>query len=172
MSINNRKLIFCLLVIFFLTGCAGIERRSIPADIRDLAVVPFDNSSAEPGLENILTDEIIQQFLAEGQLNLVQPGQADVILEGSIDRYRRIPLIYDDRDRVQQYRLRVDISFQLIDPDTERALRSFKNIYRQTTYSDLIPPRETEYDAQERVLYQLSRDVVTSVVEGWPYMAD
>ncbi len=170
MNIKNWTFVLFLITILLITGCAAVERRSIPADIRDLAVVPFDNSSAEPGLENILTDEVIQQFLAEGQLNLVKPEQADVILEGNIDRYRRIPLIYDDRDRVQQYRVRVDISFELIDPETGRALRSFENIYRQTSYSDLTPPRETEYDAQERVLYQLARDVVSGVVEGWPYM--
>ncbi|MGM0381460.1 MAG: LPS assembly lipoprotein LptE [bacterium] len=169
MNTDSFKIISCFLILFLLAGCAG-GSHSIPTNVRDLAVVPFDNSSAEPGLENILTDEIIQQLLAEGQLNLVKPEEADVILRGNIDRYRRIPMIYDERDRVQQYRVRVEINYKLIDPATDRALRTFEDIYRQSTYSEVVPPIETEYDAQERVLFQLARDVVTSVVEGWPYM--
>lgn len=169
MSIKLDKIVLCILILFLITGCSTVDRRSIPPDIRDLAVVPFDNSSSEPGLENILTDEVTQQLIVEGQLNLVGSEQADVILEGNIDRYRRIPLIYDERDRVQQYRVRVEISYQLVDPDTEKELRSW-DVYQQTTYSNVVPPIEAEYAAQERVLYQLARDVVTSVIDGWPYM--
>lgn len=170
MNIKSCKVVSVFLILVFLSGCAPGERLSIPPDIRDLAVLPFNNSSAEPGLENILTDEVKQQLLAEGRLNLVGTGKADAILDGEIYRYQRMPLIYDERDRVQQYRVRVDIRYRLVDPETEESLRSWDNVYRHTTYSDVIPPIETEYDVQERVLYQLARDVVTSVVRGWPYM--
>lgn len=97
-------------------------------------------------------------------------NKADVLLTGAITRYQRIPLIYNEQDVVQQYKVRMDISLKLIDPDSKTVLREWDRIFRQTTYSDVIPPIETELEAQERVVRLLARDVVTATVEGWPYL--
>ncbi|MFP4687350.1 MAG: LPS assembly lipoprotein LptE [bacterium] len=146
------------------------DSRAIPPDIRSVAVFPFENRSAEPGLENMLTDEVIQQFLADGQLKVVDRDEADVYILGTVRQYRRIPLIYSENDIVQQYKVRISVDLKLVDPETEKVLREQRDIYRETTYSDQLAPLETEYDAQQRVIIQLSRDVVTTTVEGWPYL--
>jgi TolB-like protein len=159
-----------LLLIFMAWGCAMQESRSIPPNIRSVAVFPFENKSYEPGLENVLTDEVIQQFLSDGQLNVVDKSKADVYVKGTISNYKRIPLIYNENDIVQQYKVRITINVRLVDPETGKILRQQGNIYRETTYSDQIAPLETEYDAQHRVIIQLARDVVTTTVEGWPYL--
>lgn len=159
-----------LILLLSLPACAGKQDHSIPADISGLYLAPFENSSSETGLENLLTDEVTQQFLSDGRLSLVSREQADAMLVGEIQRYRRIPLIYNEQDVVQQYKLRVEINLRLLDPETQKVLRSWPMIFQETTYSDVIAPIETELDAQERVLRQLARDVVTFTVEGWPYL--
>ena len=168
---KSRLLLFGLLAcVVILTGCAMESSHSIPTDMRDAAVLPFENNSSEPGLENLLTDESTQQFLADGRLKIVSAAEADVLIQGVITNYRRIPLIYSEQDIVQQYKIRISINFNLIDQETREVLRSFRGIYRETTYSDQIAPIESEYDAQQRVIYQLARDVVSGTVEGWPYL--
>ncbi len=173
MNINHRNLIVCFLLLFiFISGCGYQPTTSIPPDMSKIAIKPFKNSSSEPNLENRLTEEVTQQMLAHGSLEVVGPDQADVILKGQIKSYRKIPTLYNEQDVPQQYKLRVEILLKLIDPRTNKMLRGFKNIFRETIYSDIIPPVETEYQAQRRVIDQLARDVVTSTVEGWPYMQE
>lgn len=172
MSFRPRS--FALVLALFLitaVGCAG-PSRSIPANVNNLYLETFDNNSTEPALQDILTEDTTQEFLANGQVSLVDRDQADAILTGTIKRYKNIPLIYNDQDIVQQYKVRVEISISLRDADTGERLWTHSNIRRETTYSDVQPPIETELDAQEQVSEQLARDVVTSTVEGWPYMDD
>jgi len=154
-----------------LASCAG-QGRSIPVNVNNLYVSTFQNQSSESSLERILTDDVIQEFLADGRVEVVSRSEADAILVGTVTRYKNIPLVYNDQDIVQQYKVRMEISISLIDTVSRETLWTQPNIFRETTYSETQPPVETELDAQERVSEQLARDVVTSTVDGWPYLDD
>lgn len=103
-------------------------------------------------------------------MDLVSKSKSDVVVEGTITNYQRIPLIYNEQDIVQQYKVRIEMDLELKDSESGEVLNQFDNIFRETTYSDVNPPVETELDAQERVLRKLARDIVTTIVEGWPYL--
>jgi len=165
-------LVFLLAGGVFLVGCAARDSRvRIPPAARDLYVPPFRNRSNEIGLENLVTEAVLQQFLADGRLNIVEdPRRADVILRGVIRGYRRRPVIYDARDIVQQYRVGMTLRLWLLDPDDEESLREIPGLTRQTYYSDRVAPVETEEEAQQRVVEQLARDVVRKTLRGWPYV--
>lgn len=172
MSIKTVRTGIILIVLAgFLVGCAG-KSRSIPTNVNNLYIRNFNNNTSEPGLEGILTEDVTQEFLSNGQVNLVDREDADAILLGTIKRYKHIPLIFNDQDIVQQYKVRIEISLALKDAQSGDVLWTHSTIWRETTYSDIQVPIETELDAQERVSEQLARDVVSSTVEGWPYMGD
>jgi hypothetical protein len=160
-----------VLMVGFTAGCST-RSRSVPVNVSDLYLKPFDNNTSEPGLGDILTEDATQEFLSSGQVNLVDRSKADAVLIGVIERYKHIPLIFNDQDIVQQYKVRIEISIALKDPETGEVLWTHPDVRRETTYSDVQPPIETELDAQRRVSDMLARDVVTSTVEGWPYMDD
>lgn len=171
---NIRHTVLGLLLCFTLfvtVGCAS-QGRSIPVNVNNLYIQSFDNNTSETAIEDILTEDVTQEFLSNGQVSLVDKSEADAILIGTIKRYKNIPLIFNDQDIVQQYKLRIEISLALKDVETGDVLWTHPNIRRETTYSDVQPPFETELDAQRRVSEQLARDVVSSTVEGWPYMDD
>lgn len=163
-----------LLLVLSLVGCAGREEgRELPRGARDLHVPPFENESNEIALENLLTEAAVQQFLADGRVNLVDdPREADVVLRGTITGYRRSPVIFNARDIVQQYRVRMAARLRLVEPGTGEVLREVRGITRRTFYSDEVAPVETEEDAQQRVVDQLGRDVVRRTLRGWPYVSD
>ncbi|MFB6355904.1 MAG: LPS assembly lipoprotein LptE [bacterium] len=173
-SVNWKGLgaIFVVLVVgsmFLLSSCAR-KSQSIPVNISNLYVPPFKNETNESGLEDLLTDEAIQEFQADANLQLVTKKKADAMLIGRITRYKKIPLLYNDQDVVQQWKLRIEMSLALKDLETGKILWRKPDIFRETTYSDIIPPIETELDAKKRVIRQLARDAVSSTVEGWPYI--
>lgn len=157
-------------LVVLVAGCAKTNSRSIPTNVNDVYLEPINNKTGEIRLSNILTDQAIQQLLADGRIDLVDKKKADVFVQGTVTNYKRIPLSYNEQDIVQQYKVRVEMSLTLKDAKTGEELNNFSDIFRETTYSDINPPIETELDAQERVLRKLARDIVTTVVEGWPYM--
>jgi len=169
-SENSGYIIILTLVfgLFCVVGCTN-KSGSIPTNVSQIHVPTFQNSSSEPTLEEILTDDVIQEFLADGRVSLVSRAEAEAILLGTIKQYKHIPLMYNDQDIVQQYKVRIEISLALKDAKTGTILWRQPEIRRETRYSDVQPPVETELNAQERVSEQLARDVLTSTVEGWPY---
>lgn len=166
----KRSLIVLLVLVLTQTGCGTRNAASVPSNVNDVHVPPIENRSNETGLENLLTDQVTQQLLADGRVELVDKPEADVIVQGVITDYQRIPLAYNDQDIVQLYKVRVEMALRLLDPETGKVLRQFNRIFRETRYSDINPPIETELDAKQRVVRKLARDVVTTVVEGWPHM--
>lgn len=167
---NFRRSLLIVVFVLILSGCLGGNSRSIPPNVNDVYLAPIKNNSSETALENKLTDQAIQQLNADGRINFVSKEQSQVMVQATITQYQRIPLIYNDQDIVQQYKVRIEMNLRLLDSGTKEVLNEFDNIFRETTYSDVNPPAETELDAQERVLRKLARDIVTTTVEGWPYL--
>lgn len=165
-----KKGIVCCFLIVLLFGCATTNSRSIPANVNDVYLAPVDNRTSEIGLSSIITDQATQQLLADGRVDLVNRKKADVVVRSVVTDYQRIPLIYNEQDIVQQYKVRIEMALRLEDAETGEVLNQFDNIFRETTYSDVNPPIETEQVAKERVIRKLARDIVTTVVEGWPYL--
>lgn len=166
----KRSLLVLVVLVLVQVGCGTRNSTSIPTNVNDVYLPPVENQSNETGLENLLTDQVTQQLLADGRVDLVEKSGADVIVQGVITNYQRIPLAYNDQDIVQLYKVRVEMDLALTDPRTGEILRNFERIFRETRYSDINPPIETELDAKQRVVRKLARDVVTTVVEGWPHM--
>ncbi len=173
MSIKNKTAFISILlglIIVFTAACRFTGEPRIPPGMSRITIPPFENRTNEPGIDGLLMDEVLDQFIAHSQLRLVDRTRANAILEGRIDSYGKFPLIFGDQDIVEQYRLRIEITLQLKDAQTEEILHRFDQIYRETTYSDVLRPRETEFEAQRRVLRQLARDILSSTVHGWPYI--
>lgn len=169
MTFKRTAFLVCLVAVL-IGGCGTRNSRSIPTNVNDVHVPPIENKTSETGLENLMTDQVTQQLLANGQVDLVSRKEANLIVNGVLTNYKRIPLAYNDQDIVQQYKVRLEMKLTMIDPESGRILRQFEGIFRETRYSDINPPIETELDAKERVVRKLARDVVTTVVEGWPYL--
>lgn len=170
MTFKRVLILVGLLAFLFQSGCGTRNSSSIPANVNDVHLPPMENSTREPGLENLLTDQVTQQLLADGRVDLVGKSEAKVVVHGTITGYERIPLAYNDQDIVQQYKVRMEMRIELVDPGSGETLKQFSNIFRETRYSDINPPIETEFDAKQRVVRKLARDVVTTLVEGWPYL--
>ncbi len=159
-----------MLAPVLLAGCAGMPSSRLTDDVNNVYLAPVKNRSSEIGLANILSEDVTQQFLADGRLDLVDRRDALVIVQGAIVNYNRYPTIYNQQDVVQQFRVRVEMNIVLKDARTGETLNEFDNLYRQTTYSDVNPPLQSELGAKREVLRKLARDVVNTVVERWPYL--
>jgi len=135
-----------------------------------LAVPTFQNRTAQPNLDNELTRQVTQDFLVDGRLGIVEPDNANAILQGTIVQYILEPLLLDVHNTPQQYKMRMVLSLALKDTQAGKSLWTEDQFEESTTYyvNNTMGIRpETEYDARRRLIQQLSRRIVARVIEGF-----
>jgi len=98
-----------------LSACGYSLRGTLAEDVRTVAVPVFVNRTAEPAVESLLTQAVIQAFSTDGRLRVVKPEAADAILEGEVIGYEVQALAFDPRASIRQYRLVVTMSLRFRD---------------------------------------------------------
>src|SRR5256885_13488300 len=78
----TRRALALMAVAVVLAACGYSLRGNLPDRIKTVAVPVFVNRTAEPAVENFLTQAVVQAVSTNGRLRVVKPGEADAILEG------------------------------------------------------------------------------------------
>lgn len=153
-----------LVVLTVLIGCGVYTFNPAgKADYETMAVVRFDNETAELDLADRVTDLVIDALIADGTYNVVPEGQADVVLSGVLTRYERSPLEYDENDNVQSWRVVMDFRITLMDPSDESEVFN-ERISQQGVYD---VDTETEEDAQQKAVDRLIEQIITRTTKSW-----
>lgn len=146
-----------------LSGCFYSFRAQGKSDIKSVAVERFENETAEFGLGDRLTDILIDQFIADGNLKVVSARNADVIITGVLTGYERLPHVFDENDRVQQYKVRFRFRITLTRVSDQSEL-----------WSELMSPEgiydansELEEDGQRLAAEALVEAILNRTTKSW-----
>jgi len=175
-----------LIVIFVLTtllfaGCGYTTGSLLPSHIKTIYIENFKNKidiSDEPsdkhgyriyrvGLENEITEKIIDQFIFDGHIRIVDKDDADIILEGELLDYYKQPLRYDKFDNVEEYRIIVTVNLEATDIVKGKRMWKETNFIGFDTYRLTGGFARSEQEAQDGAIDDLSKKIVEKVVEGW-----
>jgi hypothetical protein len=149
---------------FLLGGCLyGFAGGGLPPGIKTVAVLPFDNQTAEPTLTQEVSVRVREAV--EGRLGLRQASeaQADAVVRGSITRYEPdVPVSYrgeDDGNTVTVTRrlVQITVSVEILDQREGKPLWQRSGLLLEGDYE---PGQELQ--GRERALEKL----VTNIVEG------
>jgi hypothetical protein len=170
-------------------------KKELPNSLTKIAVQPFENKTSQPNIDQLLTQKVTQNFIADGRLNVVAEADADAVLHGTIQRYDKIVLVRDANQVPQQYKLQVMVDIDFIDPKTAKLLwttrrtldltpvpgnedkegadwdsTNIRSLKEFTTFYVLnmvgVPP-EDESTAANRVLDQMATRVIRRVIDGF-----
>lgn len=147
-----------------LGGCLyGFAGGGLPPSIKTVAVLPFDNQTAEPTLTQEVSVRVREAV--EGRLGLRQASesQADAVVRGTITRYEPdVPVAYTGRDdgntvNVTRRLVQITVSVEILDQRQGKPLWQRNGLLLEGDYE----PGE-ELRGRERALEKL----VTNIVEG------
>jgi sulfur relay (sulfurtransferase) DsrF/TusC family protein len=128
-----------------------------------ISVEPFSNQTSQYGLEDLMTEAVIDAFIAEGSMKIVSSDVAEAILEANLIRYERLVQEYDQQDQVNQYKVQVELQVTLKDAVDQSDIWSISltldGIYDADT--------ETEEDGQRDVGEQLVEAVLNKTTKSW-----
>jgi hypothetical protein len=146
-----------------LCGCLyGFAGGGFPPNIKTVAILPFDNQTAEPTLTQEVSVRVREAV--ESRLGLRQAGQnqADALVRGTITRYEPdLPVAYtgDENNQVTVTRrlVQITVSVEILDQRQNKTLWERKGLLLEGDYQ---PGQEVQ--GREKALDKL----VTNIVEG------
>lgn len=139
-----------------------------PHHIQKIAVRPFINRTEVFALEDRLTLEVTDEFLRNGQYQIVSEENASGIIIGQISRYLMVPLQYDSQLIPTTYRMDVWLKVQLLDSKSGVPIWEEPALVGSYTYSSsTLPGGMTEDQARMEVWRKLSIDIVKRTAEGF-----
>lgn len=158
------------LVLLALPGCVGYRLGStLPPDVKAIYVQLFINKCNEPLLEIDTTDATIAEFQKDGTLRIVPKGEADVLLETSLNAMTLTPLRYDqttDKVKPNEYRLTLHVSFVLKRAKT-REIMSEAAVIGESTFVFVGNLNSSKRAAIPAASQDLAKRIVEKVVETW-----
>lgn len=133
------------------------------SSIKTIAVTQFENKTIEAGLSGRMTELVVDAFIADGNLKIASPEQADATLSGTMTSYERRPKNYDENDIVTQYAVIIVFDLSLTEKGGE------KEIWKERFSSEGIysVENETEEDGQSRAAERLVLDIINRTTKSW-----
>jgi hypothetical protein len=156
--------------VLLLAGCTTVPRtRTLPDYVRSVYVPMFKNYSYEPGLEEKITAFTVDEFLADGRLDVAQKNKADIAIEGSIRTFDIRAKHFEDDEfpLVSSASATADVTVWET-AGGKRELGTFKRIEARVDF--ISDPRrvieEVDVDVKERLMRELARWIVLEVLTG------
>ncbi len=163
-AINFLILSFTIL----LSGCFySFTGSSIPSDMKTVAIPVFDDVSGytEPGLRENVTNVLIQKFIQDNTLQVVDRKISDTILEGIITSVKDDAFAFAGNERVNSRRISIQVRVTFTDQRINKKLweKSFSQYSDYSAEGGLIIKQQ----ALQKAIDNLAEDILISTVSDW-----
>lgn len=156
------------LVINFNNCCFySFTGASVPPHLKSIAIPVADDrsGSAEAGLRELLTQKLIQKFIDDNSLQVVDRVNANSILETSIVSFNDAPAIVSAGETIASRRITIGIK------------ASYRDLVKKITVFDKVFTNYANYPATgslndrnraiEEIIEKTTEDILLETVSGW-----
>ena len=146
---------------------------SLPEHLKSVYIAPFVNQTGRAELDQRLTEEVSQEWVRRGRLQLVRsPEGADAVLSGTVVAVQVTPVRFDAQGRANEYQLVVVADVQLVDRSGEEPVvlwrdRRFSRSISYPVSTDAADYFDREVEAMERIARDFARGLVVTILEGF-----
>ncbi len=162
------------LFTLLLAGCGyhapGSADSWVGGDARVLYVQLFDNQTAEPYLENYVTDALVAELSRSRLVTLTEDQSlADIRLAGAVSDFSSDALAYGASDQITNYRATMKVSVRLLDKESGKVLWR-KELQRTEDYLATVNKNlqlEGERLASRLVSERLAEDIYNSLLNSF-----
>ena len=145
--------------------------KSLPADIKTIAIPVFQNTSLKYRVEQRFTNAVIEEVLkrARGLRVVTQPEGADAVINGDIRGFRASGSILDDRGRTRVWDVRIVVSIVVRDLKTHKILFQNQRMTFEGEYQLSDDPQSffnEENPAVDRIARDFAQTIVSTIMEG------
>lgn len=163
-TIMTLKSIIASLLLFSLVGCSVYTfNPKGKSTIHSIAIELFENTTGEYGIEDKMTEQVIEAFIDDGSIKIVPEENAEVLLYGKLIKYERKPYEYNESDIVNSYAITMTFEIKLI--KTLDNSEIWTNTISQFGVYNI--EEEVEEDGQQRAIAKLVDDIINKTTKSW-----
>lgn len=168
----KRLLILPLLLLPIIFSCAHLkEKPVIPEHIKSIVVPIFVNKSTMFGLEEEVTNQIVNEFILDGRLLITSKREANSELKGEIISYHKEPLSYNEQGYCMEYKIWIQARLKFVDLSNQKVFwedeKKGAAYYVPENIATQGLSTETEEEALDRAILDLAKNVLSRTIEGW-----
>jgi len=161
-----------VLLAFVLPSCGlySTSPGTLPGHIKTLAIPAFDNKTTQVGLDEEITQAVIQRFVDDNHLKIVAESDANAVLTGSVVDYKNTVFGFTGREQAQEYRVTITIAVRLMDKVKNRELwRDDDMIKTQNYYVISVPGQEPqdEVSGRKEAIRKIADEILSRTIENW-----
>ena len=169
------KAIIIAVVLSVTTNVCGYKQagkgKSLPADVKVIAVPVFQNSSLKYRVEQRFTAAVMNEILKRARgLHVVSGTEgADAVINGDIRNFRASGSILDDRGRTRVWDVRIVVSVVVRDLRSHKILFENPRMVFEGEYELSDDPQSffnEENPAVDRIARDFAQTIISTIMEG------
>jgi TolB-like protein len=143
---------------------------SLPPEIKIIAVLPFENRTNRPEIEQRVTEEVADEFTRRGRYKVITDrSAADAVLEGAVTSYRTSPVQFTSAGRATRVEAFVTLQATLRETSNDEILWSQSGLIFKEQYD--VPETGEFFDQESVALDDIAKGaagvLITSILEGF-----
>jgi hypothetical protein len=160
-----------LAVVAVLGGCSySPNPTAFPTHLSTIAVPVFQNKTTQPTLEQQMTQAVVDKFIKNSKLKVVDEDHADLVVTGAVSVYKNAVFGFNAREQAQEYQVQITAVVTVKDRVKNRELWKDDALTRTANYfvvSTGGQPAQTEDDGRASAVDKLADAILTRTTESW-----
>jgi len=135
-----------------------------------VAIPVFENGTTEYTLEQDVTNAVIERFVRDNHLRVVDERSANCVIRGKLTGYKNAVFGFSAANRAQEYRVTLTCSVVFKDLVKNREIWNEPSLVKTANYFVVdVPgqPARTELDGRKEAITKIADEILTRSVEGW-----
>ena len=135
-----------------------------------MAIPVFENATTEYTLEQDVTNAVIERFVKDNHLRVVDERSANAVIRGRLTGYKNAVFGFSAANRAQEYRVTLTCSVVFKDLVKNREIWNETDLVKTANYFVVDVPGQlarTELDGRKEAITKIADEILTRSVEGW-----
>lgn len=163
---RGRSHFWLLAALFIASGCGYYSfKGALPSDIKTIAIPLFDDRTPNPGVRENLTNMVIDQFIADNTLKVVDESKADLLLTGAITSIVVQPAVVRSGEVVSESKVVVSVRIKC--EDIKRSKKLFEQNIQRYGLLDASAGLDERDAAIQVALDEITEDIVNATLGMW-----
>lgn len=163
---SRLKFLLPLFGMLFVLSCGYYSLKgSLPPHLKTVAIPLMENRTPEFGITETLTDAVIDEFVRDGSLKIVDRSAADVLITGTISSVNDRAGAFDQQETVADIKVYVSVSIECMDQVKRQKMWS-ERITQFGTYDPAEGP-DGRSSAYEEAFEKISQEILNKTVSNW-----
>ncbi len=161
---------FGIFVCLTLAGCGYHlvgTGSSLPPHLKTLAIPVFENTSAEPEIHRELTSAVLESFITDGRVKVVNKGKADMVMNGTLTYYDLRAASFSSQDFASDIIVVLSVELEVIDQVNSKTYmkKKLKTQWDYKATSNISNTETARLEALEEAYKELGNRLVSLLID-------